>query len=423
MVIIKEKQIIDKIIQDGSLELLSLCDNTYFKECKDYIDFILDYNAEYKHLPNVATMQAKFPTYVHNTVEYDNVFLADNFNRVNYQPDFIKLLEKSAELSTKDIEQAKDLLITTLNNKNLASVGRSTGYDIINNVSDRYNKHLEMRTPEGKSTVMSFGIPQLDQAVTGIEQDDYIVIAARPGCGKSWMAEYFGVQAWRQGKRVLYYSGEMDVESIGYRFDTLNANFSNRGLRNGMQDLGNGKKLTDYQNYVKDLKTKQGFIVVTPQDFGGNRPTVADITRCAEEHKIDLIIIDQMSLLRDSRRGATTREQYGNISTDILTYVESKHIPVVLVAQANRGASQGTKQKDGVAPELTEIMESDKLGQDAKKVFTLVKNDGILTVAVKKGRNGGDGVDVKMNWNIDLGILKPLIDEEEVDNLEENYGF
>ena len=423
MVIINEKQIIDKIIQDGKLDLLHMCDTQYFKECKDYIDFILDYNAEYNHLPNVATMQAKFPTYVHNTVEYDNIFLADNFNRVNYQPQFITTLEKAAELSTQDIEQAKDYLIENLSKKDLSSVGKTTGYDIVANINDRYSKHLEMRTPEGQKAITSFGIAQLDNAVTGIEPDDYIAIVARPGCGKSWMAEYFGIQAWRQGKRVLYYSGEMDIESIGYRFDCLNANFSNRGLRNGKDDLGNGKRLTDYQNYVADTKTKDGFIVITPKDFGGNRPTVNDITRCAEEHKVDLIVLDQMSLLRDQRRGATTRDQYNNISTDILTYVESKNIPVILVAQANRGASQGTKTKDGVAPELTEIMESDKIGQDAKKVFTLVKTDGILTIAIKKGRNGGDGIDVKMNWNIDLGILKPLIDDEEIDTLEEDYGF
>ena len=423
MVIIKEKQIVDKILQDGNLELLTLCNTDYIKDCKDYIDFILDYNNEYSHLPNVATMQAKFPTYVHNRVEHDNIFLADNFNRVNYQPEFIRLLEKSAELSTKDIEKAKELLVENLSKKDLSSVGKSTGYDIVSSIEDRYTKHLTMRTPEGQKSIISFGISQLDNAVTGIEDDDYIAVVARPGCGKSWMAEYFGIQAWKQGKRVLYYSGEMDVESIGYRFDTLNANFSNRGLRNGKDDLGNGKRLTDYQNYVADTKTKEGFIVITPKDFGGNRPTVSDITRCAEEHKVDLIIIDQISLLRDARRGATTRDQYSNISTDLLTYVESKHIPVILVAQANRGASQGTKTKDGIAPELTEIMESDKIGQDAKKVFTLVKTDGILTVAVKKGRNGGDGIDVKMNWNIDLGILKPLIDDEEIDSLEEDYGF
>ena len=130
-----------------------------------------------------------------------------------------------------------------------------------------------------------------------------------------------------------------------------------------------------------------------------------------------------MSLLRDQRRAFNIREQYNNISTDILTYVNTIKIPVILVAQANRGADQGTKAKDGVAPELNEIMESDKIGQDAKKVLSLSMKDDILSITVKKGRNGGKDTEVKMNWNIDLGIFKPLIDAEEADNLEENYGF
>lgn len=423
MVVIKEKQIIDKILQDGSLELLNLCDDKYFKECKDYIDFIVDYNAEYNHLPNVATMQAKFPTYVHTPVEHDNVFLADNFNRVNYQPEFIDTLTKAAELSSQDIEKAKELLINSLAQKDLSSVGKTTGYDIVTNIEDRYNKHLKMKTPEGKSTIINFGISQLDTSLAGIEEEDYVVVLARPNIGKSWLAEYFAVQAWEQGKKVLYYSGEMDVESMGYRFDTLHAHFSNTALRTGKNELGDGKRLTDYQNYVASTKKKSGFIVVTPKDFNGNRPTVSDIARCAEEHKVDLIVLDQMSLLRDQRRAFNIREQYNNISTDILTYVNTIKIPVILVAQANRGADQGTKAKDGIAPELNEIMESDKIGQDAKKVLSLSMKDDILSITVKKGRNGGKDTEVKMNWNIDLGIFKPLIDDEEANALEENYGF
>lgn len=423
MIKITEKQIVDAIISSKDLELLSYIPQSDFKNCKEYIDFITDYHEHYKTVPSETVMQTKFTEYKCTPVEGDVKFLVDNYNNSKYQNEFIDILQKAADMSEQDSFKAKEYLEQMLAKGSRQAINEDLGVDIVATARERYEQYTAMKTPEEKSKIISFGLPQLDKVLLGIEKQDYITIVARPNIGKSWVAEYFGVQAWKQGKKVLYYSGEMDVESMGYRFDTWNANFSNFGIRSGGDDLGLGKTANHYKSYTEALSQKAGFIVLTPQDFNGRRPTIRDIDRCAKIHKPDLIILDQMSLLADYRRANNIREQYNNISTDILTYVNTTEIPVILVAQANRGADQGSKAKDGVAPELNEIMESDKLGQDSKKVFSLAMKDGILSIVVKKGRNGGKDTEVKMNWDIDKGIFKPLLDNQTAEEASEDYGF
>ena len=68
--------------------------------------------------------------------------------------------------------------------------------------------------------------------------EELVVITGRTNVGKSWIAEFFGTMAWEAGYKILHYSGEMSVEMVGFRFDTLHKHFSNMGLLNGSGVLG-----------------------------------------------------------------------------------------------------------------------------------------------------------------------------------------
>ena len=68
-------------------------------------------------------------------------------------------------------------------------------------------------------------------------------------------------------------------------------------------------------------------------------------------------------------------------------------------------------------------MECDNIGQDAKKIIALSKTGNILNIVIRKGRNGGEGNVIKMNWNIDRGIFKPIVNTEDVDTLRSEHGF
>ena len=439
-VTITERDLIDRVVASRSLDILekNKIEKSSFTKCKDYIDFIYAYHGKHNEVPDESVMQTKFGDYMVHHINATDDYLAYYFKENKHNSKFVNILQQTASITDTDSFVAVEYLEEQLEKLKADSIryAKTTGVDIISATDDRYKKYLYNSTEEAKAKKMKFGIAQLDHYLMGIEEDDYICVFARTTVGKSWIAEYFGVQAWLQGKRVLYYSGEMDTESVGYRFDTMHSNFSNRALREGNASLGDNLSTSHYREYVKTMSNKTGFIVVTPHDFGGDMPTMKDIDRCVKEHRPDLIIIDQLSLMKDYRGGKDTRQEYKHISADILTYAGANKIPFIVVAQANRNAAMrkslrksssddnGNKDMEDVdAPETHEIMECDNIGQDAKKIIALSKTGNILNIVIRKGRNGGEGNVIKMNWNIDRGIFKPIVNTEDVDTLRSEHGF
>lgn len=301
--------------------------------------------------------------------------------------------------------------------------GNKDGYDIITNAKDRlaeYKKRCEVKGLIGIPT----GIPKLDELTNGwLWGEELVVITGRTNVGKSWMAEYFATIAYNLGYKILFYSGEMSKEIIGFRFDTLNKHFSNSGLLNGAGTLGKkpdtdgGNYLeADYENYINQLAQKSGFVVVTPDDFHGRKPNVDEIKELAIKHSADMIVVDQLSLMSDRRKADIPRIAYGNISEDLFLMSKELKKPVLLLAQANREAVKNRKK--GESPELHDLAESDLVGQNSSRVLSLSVIDGTLKIALKKNRYGLNNKEVLMIWDINTGYLKPLLS----DNPEEKTG-
>ena len=292
--------------------------------------------------------------------------------------------------------------------------GNKDGYDIITNAKDRfaeYKKRCEVKGLIGIPT----GIPKLDELTNGwLWGEELVVITGRTNVGKSWMAEYFATVAYNLGYKILFYSGEMSREIIGFRFDTLNKHFSNSGLLNGAGTLGvkpdtdGGRYLAeDYENYINQLSQKSGFVVVTPDDFNGRKPNVDELKELAVKHGADMIVVDQLSLMSDKRKADIPRIAYGNISEDLFLMSKELKKPVILLAQANREAVKNRKK--GESPELHDLAESDLVGQNSSRVLSLSVIDGTLKIALKKNRYGLNNKEVLMIWDINTGYLKPLL--------------
>lgn len=101
---------------------------------------------------------------------------------------------------------------------------------------------------------------------------------------------------------------------------------------------------------------------------------------------------------------------------------EKRQKPILLLAQANRESEKDKKSKEET-PELHQIEYSDAVGQNATRVISMNVIDGVLKLSIKKNRYGVVNRDVLLMWNIDYGIIKPLLDEDELESVEEEYGF
>lgn len=439
-----EQSIICKLLEATDLEILHSNSITaeMFLTCKDEVEFILDHFNRYKQMPDKLTFLSKFKDFqmleVTESIDYLIMKLKEAFVYTKLVP----VIQNTADLVREDSLKAIEYIKAELENltREVPVNANKDGYDIITNAKDRlveYKKRCEVKGLIGIPT----GIPKLDELTNGwLWGEELVVITGRTNVGKSWVGEYFPTIAWNMGYKILFYSGEMSREMIGFRFDTLNKHFSNAGLLNGAGTLGKkpdtdgGSYLAeDYENYISQLSQKSGFVVVTPDDFEGRKPNADEIEALAVKHGADMIIIDQLSLMSDKRKADTPRIAYNNISEDLFLMSKRLKKPVLLLAQANREAVKNRKK--GQSPELHDLAESDGVGQNATRVLSLSVIDGTLKISIKKNRYGINNKEILMVWDINTGYLDPLIkdnpqEETQPEGKEEkesggvkDYGF
>jgi replicative DNA helicase len=241
------------------------------------------------------------------------------------------------------------------------------------------------------------GIKPLDEASGGLSmRDEFVIISARLGIGKSWLAHAMATNMTLAGYRVGLYSGEMSEDEVGARFDSLTSNISNYGLTRGHN--------YDLTAHKAKLKEVQGdLLVLTPEHIRRNaRPS--DLRKFAKEYKLDVLFIDQISLMEpdgDIRGEAHTR--VAALSLQLKTLQQELRIPLVAVNQLNRGAV-------GQEPDPSNLSGSDRLGQDATLILALGRKDDVLKIKVLKARSFRiPDSPWEFTWDIDKGILEPRL--------------
>lgn len=428
-----EESFICRLLEKGSLDPFKEQGLTedMFLTCKDEIQFIQRHFAEYKQLPDKVIFLQKFKSFQILDVSENMEYLADRIKEQFLYTKMVPIITKAGELLREDSLKTVSYLRAELENlqkENPVSKNRD-GVDIIAASKDRLSSYLKRCEMKGLMGIPT-GIPQLDDLTNGwLWGEELVVITGRTNVGKSWIAEYFGTVAWEAGYKILHYSGEMSVEMVGFRFDTLHKHFSNMGLLNGSGMLGakagtdGGKYLRkDYEDYISQLSQKSGYIIVTPDDFGGRKPTVDELETLAKKLAADMVIIDQLSLMSDQRRADTPRIAYNNISEDAFLMSKRLGKPVIMLAQANRESVKNKKK--GQSPELHDLAESDGVAQNSTRVISLSVIDGILKLAMKKNRYGINNKDVLVMWDINAGYIKPMLEKQEGEKDEGNdYGF
>jgi replicative DNA helicase len=289
------------------------------------------------------------------------------------------------------------------------------GVDIVHDGQDRYDEFLKRKDHQDE-WFFTTGFPELDDIVHGIQRtEELVVIFARINQGKSWVLEKMCTHIWQLGFNVGYVSPEMSATSIGYRFDTLYKNFSNRALMWGKDEVSND----EYKDYMDELKENEhSFIVSTPLDFQ-KKITITKLRNWIKKFKLDIIAIDGITYLTDERyqRGDNKTTTLTNISEDLMSLSIEMNIPILVVVQANRS---GVIDKDASGtPELENIKDSDGIAANASKVFPIRQRDSQLEIGIKKQRFGPVGGKVNYSWDIDTGTFTYVPAEDDATDAEE----
>lgn len=413
-------QILSRVLQTKDYSIIENNQLTkeYFVGYEDEYNFILNHYKEYGNVPDKATFLSNFPEIDIVEVAESEEYLVNTIREEYLYYKSVPIIQQAAKLLKSDANMAAEYMLTAV--KNLQPDYGIGGVDIIQNGEDRLEAYRDRRDNQN-NWFFTTGFPELDDIIHGIQRtEEFFVIVARVNQGKSWVLEKIMTHIWELGFNVGYISPEMGQLSIGFRFDTLYKNFSNKDLMWGNKEFDE----YSYEEYINKLKaSKNKFIVSTPEDFQ-RRITVSKLRNYVKQYKLDALAVDGITYLADERgkRGDTKTISLTNISEDLMGLSIELGIPILVVVQANR--SGVTDRDNDDTPELESIRDSDGISHNASKVLAIKQNnDSTLVMQVKKQRNGKVMSKVNYRWSPNIGefiYINGGDDEESKDRRKEH---
>ena len=212
---------------------------------------------------------------------------------------------------------------------------------------------------DGLSGVPS-GFTKLDRVTSGWQKSDLVIIAARPGMGKTAFALSMARNiAINHDKAIGFFSLEMSSEQLVSRLIASEAELSASKLRRGdLKDY----EMVQLHEKIKQLSDAQIYIDDTPA------LTVFELRakarRLVKNHNVEIIIIDYLQLMSAGGNAGNREQEISTISRSLKGIAKELKIPVVALSQVNRGVESrtGTGSK---RPMLSDLRESGAIEQDA----------------------------------------------------------
>ena len=397
-------QLLNYLLQTGDASLLKVnnVDDTFFSDYVEEYSFIRDHMSQYGQVPDRLTFASKFVDFDWIEVRENPNYLIDELYRDRNKRTLARVFNGVRDrINSGDIEGAMALFTTS--SQDVLSSTHIDCVDIIRDTS-RYDAYLE-RTQDFSKYYVKTGFNELDELIGGWDRlEEYATIVARPGVGKSWVLLRCAMAAAEQGLRCGLYSGEMSEIKVGYRFDTLAGHISNSGIIHGNAELMN-----NYKAFLDSMVSRfSGCIKVITPKMIKHSATVMDLEAFIEKEQLDILFIDQHSLMEDQRRAKDPVTRAANISKDLKNLQVLKRIPIITVSQQNRNMVDENSVID-----VSHIAQADRIGQDSTVVVFLEQKNHVLTMHLAKSRDNGAGVKLKYAIDLDKGVFQFIPNEDD----------
>ncbi|HYD34601.1 MAG TPA: replicative DNA helicase [Vitreimonas sp.] len=300
----------------------------------------------------------------------------------------ITLSSEVSELAFDEGKEAQDIL--DIVEQRVFAVSQSSSQRAFTPIKDTLAESFERLDELQRSGSELRGVPtgfaDLDNLLAGMQKSNLIILAARPGMGKTAfslnIAQYVSVVA---KKKIGYFSLEMSREELVDRLLVAQADIDAWRLKTGRLDQQDFLKLSDAMGVLADA---QIFIDDTPGLSIFEMRTKA--RRLMTEHQIDFIIVDYLQLAHGRTKDNRVQE-VAEISQGLKNIARELKVPVLALSQLSRAVeSRGEK-----TPQLSDLRESGSIEQDADVVLFLYRKDDDIresvSLKVAKHRNGALG--------------------------------
>lgn len=273
-------------------------------------------------------------------------------------------------------------------------------------VKDSLKKVEELYNSKPGITGVPTGFYDLDKLTAGLQPGEMVILAARPSMGKTALSLNIAMHAaLREKKKVAYFSVEMAKEQIMLRLLASEAKVNLSDVRIGRigddawpRLIGAATAISQSHLYIDDTSG------ISPYEIR------AKARRLKSQVGLDLIVVDYLQLM-DLRQKVESRERaVAEISRTLKAIAKELQIPVMALAQLNRGVEGRGKTER--RPMLSDLRESGSIEQDADVIMMLYREEyydnenpeakGMAELLINKHRNGPTG-NVRLRWDANSG--------------------
>lgn len=335
----------------------------------------------------IASLTDDIPLFS-NVQEYLNIIRNKSMLR--------QLLKVSRESITEVLEGTGEpgMILDDAERKIMAiSESRSRGefMEVSQLVSPAIESFEELLNNQGHVTGLPSGFDQLDKMTTGFHGGELIILAARPGEGKTSMALNIAAKAAEhQGGTIAFFSLEMSNMLLVQRMICSDARVSRSAFINKEFDPGNWSLLTSAADRLQRLN-----LFIDDTAGLGSMQLRARARNLKRREGLDMIFVDYLQLMRGDGSSENRQQEIARISGDLKALAKELDVPVFALSQLSRMAAH----REG-PPRLSDLRESGAIEQDADLVMFLYKEK---TMQDEERTSGGDSYIGRRNMILKIG--------------------
>lgn len=287
----------------------------------------------------------------------------------------------------KEVIEMAETKIFEISQKNLEK-----GLVRVSETMDETIKQLELLSlNDGKITGVTTGISSVDNKLSGLQNSQLILLAARPAMGKTALGLTMAWNAANAGKSVAFFSLEMSTYQLNQRLISMVSMIDLEKIITGNLEADEWIEII---NAITKIKEKEIYVDETAGI------TLSELRskckRLKAEEGLDLIVIDYLQLMTGEGRFDNRQQEIAQISRGLKSLSKEINCPVLSLAQLSREADKRSDHK----PILSDLRESGAIEQDADVVMLLYREDyydeddnpNVAKLILAKHRNGPTGL-------------------------------
>jgi replicative DNA helicase len=395
-----EGRVISALLEDKQMHVLLQANvENLLRTHNDIWNFIRLYFENNSSVPPVSLVVEKFRDFQpvpgvgatkHHLEELQTEYLNDSLKDI--------LRSAAGEVQSGEGPKALEELITKTSElkKNTSAIRDIDATDLDSAVA--YYENVQKMKETGQVGIKT-NLPGFDNYLpSGIMPGQLGVFLAYPGIGKSWMALYFAVQAWKQGKSPLIISLEMSETEVRNRIFAIMGEglWSHRKLSNGEIEIDMLKKW--HQNKVAG---RPEFHIISNDSGGEVTPSV--IRGKIDQYKPDFVVVDYLQLMSPNQKADNETVRMKNLSRELKLMSIGEEVPIIAISSATPDDVKDLSS----APTLGQTAWSRQIAYDADWVMALGRatNSDIIECVFRKNRNGFMG-DFLVQVDFDKGYYR-----------------